>query len=248
MGRTEIERRGSWFASPTATPAADEVVIRDRRRSIWRGLASLVTVVNFLGPAAAGCWLALGGHRIEAGAGIGLALAMPFVWGWLASWPASIIAPSDMSRSAVLVVVRGFLAAGWQYCVIAAWTFGVFLFFEGRMHPGNTPAMIVWAYGTVMGPLSYMASKDPALDSAPVLALAVAFVAYWTVVDFWSGGDSVHAAGYGLLGLVGAASAVNATFAGRAARRNKSAASVSRSAVQVSDLGRDLHEALKQTE
>ena len=173
---------------------------------------------------------------------------MPFVWGWLASWPASIIAPSDMSRSAVLVVVRGFLAAGWQYCVIAAWTFGVFLFFEGRMHPGNTPAMIIWAYGTVMGPLSYMASKDAALDSAPVLALAVAFVAYWTVVGFWSGGDSVHTAGYGLLGLVGAASAVNATFAGRAAVRHKSAASVSRSAVQVSDLGRDLHEALKQTE
>ena len=45
------------------------------------------------------------------------------------------------------MIILSFVAAGWQYCVIAAWTLGVFLFFSERIYPGVTLPMTALAYG-----------------------------------------------------------------------------------------------------
>ena len=133
----------------------------------------------------AGTWLSLNGHSTEAGLAVCFALAM-LVWIFVAFWPSTLIAAPIVGRyrntHPLTVIILCFLAAGWQYCVIAAWTLGVFLFFSERMYPGVTLPMAALAYGVVLGPLSFMAESDPGSDSSPLLALAFAVLTFATIV------------------------------------------------------------------
>ena len=142
------------------------------------------------------------------------------------------------------MTVVTFIAAGWQYCVIAVWTFAVFFFFEGRTTPATAVPMLAWAYGTVMGPLSYMASKDPGLDSAPTLALLFTFVACVSIGGLYMMNVAIQTAIVGLVVLVLAASVFNAVMAGLGASRH--GARQNTSDAQTSPLGCDLHRAMSQ--
>ena len=117
----------------------------------------------------------------------------------------------------VLVIVLGFIAAGWQYCVIAAWTFGVFMFFENRIGWGMPIPMLVWVYGTVMCPLSFMASKDGDFGSAPVLVLGFALAAFGVILAIYLARWPVMTTVYWLAVLAVLAAAANSALAGRAA-------------------------------
>jgi hypothetical protein len=187
----------------------------------------VLTLVNFLGPCAAGMWLALRGYRLEAGIGLGFAVVVPFVWSLVALRPSMMIAGPLTMRGdrahPLLVVVIGFIASGWQYCVIAAWTFGVFLFFEDRIGWGMPLPMLVWVYGTVMCPLSFMASKDADFGSAPVLALGFALAAFGTILAIYLARWPVMTTVSWLAALTVLAAAANAVIAGRAAVKQRQA-------------------------
>ncbi len=248
MSTTDVERHGAWFSSPTAATASD-VELDDGRGGLRAAFISLLTLVNFLVPFAAGLWLAYRGHRIEAGIGIGLGIALPFVWSVAAFWPTTLIASTVTQRGRqphpVLVVLVSFAAAGWQYCVIAAWTLGVFLFFEGRAYPAIALPMLAWAYGTVMGPLSYMASKDPGLDSAPSLALMFAFVVCLVIALMYLTNATMQTTVWCLAALAVGGALLNAVLAGRAAARQRKARRVLPVTDKESELGRELHRALR---
>jgi hypothetical protein len=214
---------------------------------VLRILLTVLTVINFLGPCAAGMWLALHGYRLAVGVGLGFALAVPFLWSWVAFRPSAMLARPLAVRGdrahPLLVVALGFIATAWQYCVIAAWTFGVFLFFEDRIGFWMPLPMLVWVYGTIMGPLTFMASRDPDISSGPVLALGFALAAFGVVLALYLARAGLPTTVAWLLGLAALAALANSALAGRAAIRQRKAS------LQNSDdpsaLGRDLHEALR---
>jgi len=194
---------------------------------VGRVTLTILTVINFLGPCAAGMWLALHGYRTEAAIGLGFGLGVPIVWTVVALRPSMMIAEPLAVRGVharpLLVIVLGFLATGWQYCVIAAWTLGVFMFFEDRIGWGMPIPMLVWVYGTVMCPLSFMASRDAEFGSAPVLALGFALAAFGVILAIYVARWPVMTTVYWLAALAMLAAAANAALAGRAAFKQRQA-------------------------
>jgi hypothetical protein len=211
----------------------DNPLLVDRSRwqtivgRVARVLLVILTLVNFLGPCAAGMWLALHGYRTEAAIGLGFGLGVPFVWSWVALRPSMKIAEPLAIRGErahpMLVIILGFIAAGWQYCVIAAWTLGVFWFFEDRIGWGMPIPMLVWVYGTVMCPLSFMASKDAEFGSAPVLALGFALAAFGVILAIYLARWPVMTTVYWLAALAVLSAAANSAIAGRAAFKQRNA-------------------------
>ncbi|MHC4826841.1 MAG: hypothetical protein ACYTEY_09820 [Planctomycetota bacterium] len=211
----------------------DNTVLVDQTRwqtivgRVARVLLTILTLVNFLGPCAAGMWLALHGYRLDAAIGLGFAISVPFIWSLVALRPSMMIAGPLTVRGdnahPVLVIVLGFIAAGWQYCVIAAWTFGVFLFFEDRIGWGMPIPMLVWVYGTVMCPLSFMASRDSDVASAPVLALGFALAAFGVILAIYLARWPAMTTVYWLAVLAVLAASANAALAGRAAFKQRKA-------------------------
>lgn len=175
----ETTPRPPRFEALAGEEVLEPIVAGGARRRAGRALLAVMTLVNFLGPLAAGIWMTRRGLRMEAGIGLGLAIVMPLVFSWMAFKPASAIsAPATRpGRRAhpVVVILVGFMATLWQLSVIGGWTLGVFTFFGDRMYGDLMIPVAVWAYGTVMGPLSFMASYDH--DGAPGLTLSFAFIA-----------------------------------------------------------------------
>ena len=246
MESTEIDRHGAWF-NTTDVSDADErefASVLGIGRRLERIAIGALTLVSFLGPGAAAVWLALHGYRKEALIGLGLAIAMPIVWTVVAFWPSSLIAAPILGRNrnthTATVVILSFLAAGWQYCVIAAWTLGVFMFFARQMHPGVVLPMTAVAYGAVLGPLSFMASNDSGSESAPVLALGYTLVVFGMLLVCYRLDATVvaSAVSLGVLALLGAG--VNTTISARAAIRQRPHAPGD----QLGEVGRTLHKAI----
>jgi hypothetical protein len=221
------------LADPAMVETLDNPLLVDQ--APWRAIAArvarvtltILTVVNFLGPCAAGMWLALHGYRIEAAIGLGFGLGVPVVWCVVALRPSMMIAEPLAARGERvhpwLVIVLAFIATGWQYCVIAAWTLGVFMFFEDRIGWGMPIPLLVWVYGTVMCPLSFMASKDAEFGSAPVLALGFALAAFGVILAIYLARWPVMTTVYWLALLAVLAAAANAALAGRAAVKQRRA-------------------------
>jgi hypothetical protein len=214
---------------------------------VLRVLLTGLTVINFLGPCAAGMWLALHGHRLAAAIGLGFALLVPFLWSWVAFRPAALLsrplaAQGDRAHP-LLVLVVGFIAAGWQYCVLAAWTLGVFLFFEERIGFWMPVPLLVWVYGTVMGPLTFMASRDPEVNSAPVLALGFALAAFGVILSLYLAHVAVSTTVTALAVLAALAALGNSAIAARAAIKQRRV--YLQKSGEPGGLGRDLHQALE---
>lgn len=250
MEPTSFDRPGAWFNTTDAKIVADEDVFADTigiGRRLSRIVIRVLTVVSFLGSGAAGVWLALHGHRKEAAIGLGLAIAMPIVWSVVAFWPSTLIAAPIMGRyrctRPTTVVVRSLLAAGWQYCVIATWTLGVFVLFARYMYPGVILPMTALAYGAVLGPLSFMAGRDPGIDSAPVLALAYTLVVFATLVVCYSLDATIVASAVCLGVLAALAAGIQTTISARAAMRQRRD-SFDAQAGEPGSVGRSLHQSI----
>lgn len=139
------------------------------------------------------------------------------------------------------MIILSFVAAGWQYCVIAAWTLGVFLFFSERIYPGVTLPMTALAYGVVLGPLLFMAQSDPGVDSSPLRALAFAVLAFATIVVGYLLDVTIVTVIGGLIVLTVLTAVLTTTLAGRAALRRSGVDPTARDAMGV---GRTLHQAI----
>ena len=247
MGSTEFDQHGAWFNTTAAGHEAEFADFDVRNSRLKRVLRGLFTLVSFLVPGAAGAWLCLNGHRTEAVIAICFALAMPLVWICVAFWPSTLIAAPILGRyrntHPLVVIVLGFLAAGWQYCVIAAWTLGVFLFFSERMYPGVTLPMSALVFGVVLGPLSFMAEKDPGSDSSPLLALAFALLTFATIVVGYLQSVSLVSVIAALVVLAMLMAGLNTFLVGRAALRLRRSG-FDPMDVDSTGVGRALHQAI----
>ncbi len=247
MDPTGINQHGAWFNTTEAAPNDDFAELGVRSSRPRRLVIGVLTLVSFLVPGVAGTWLSLNGHSTEAGLAVCFALAMPLVWIFVAFWPSTLIAAPIVGRyrntHPLTVIILCFLAAGWQYCVIAAWTLGVFLFFSERMYPGVTLPMAALAYGVVLGPLSFMAESDPGSDSSPLLALAFAVLTFATIVVGYLLDVTIVTVIAGLIVLAVLTAVLNTTLAGRAALRLWRSG-VDPTARDATGVGRTLHQAI----
>ncbi len=239
---------GAWFNTTSAGGGADPMMeITTGGRWLPRLLIGLLTAVSLLGPCAAGVWLALHGDRRAAGMGVAFAVGMPIVWTFIAFWPSTVIAAPVLGRgritNPVVVLLLTFLAAGWQYCVIATWTAGVCWYFSRLVHPGVELQMGALAYGVVLGPLSFMAGRDAGTESAPVLALVFALLAFATVVACYLVDAAVTTQITWLVILVLVAAGLNSTLSSRAAIRQHRAG-IDRLNLEHTGVGRALHQAI----
>lgn len=244
MDHRGTERRLDFFGSPIEV----EEVVEDRGSRLVRASLGLITIVNFLVPFAAGLWLAFHGERRAAAVGVGAAIALPLIWSWVGFRTTVVIAGCIAGHGRrphpLIVAPVSFATAAWQYGLIAAWTLAVFLYFEDMTYVGNTLPMLAWGYGIVMCPLSYMASKDPGLDSAPVLALTFAFLCCAVIAACYRVNVEVRTAAMYLAGLTAVSAMATAAAAALAAAqlRRRLAGGDGGSG---RDLGRDLHRALR---
>ncbi len=242
MDPTGIHRWGTG-ESRVEVAAVDSAATAGGRMRLVRTLLVLWMVANFLVPFAAGLWLAVKGHRLIAAAGLAMAIGFPIAWSLLAAHPAQLIAGPVTRRGAEAgprrVTITCFIASGWQYCVLALWTLGVFAWFGARTYPGIELPMMVWAYGTVMGPFSWMAGGDHGSDSAPALALAFAFTACLVNAALHHWAVPLPTSGVLLGLLVTAGAAVNATVVGRASMRAHRSGAARQADLE--SLGRNLH-------
>lgn len=134
--------------SPEHAPLPEAGAVRPALARALRVGLVILTLATFLGPVAAGVWLALRGYHAEVGVGVVFAVIAPVAWSCVAFGPAAVLAAPvsghrDGAHPAVVVLVA-LVAAGWQYCVIAAWTLAVFLFFRDRFGAAMPAPALAW--------------------------------------------------------------------------------------------------------
>lgn len=245
METTDTSQYGAWFNTTSAGSPADPEV--DQGGRFTRLLIGLLTIVSFLGPGAAGVWLALHGDRKAAGLGVAFAVGMPLVWTFVAFWPSTLIAAPVLGRGRIthplVVLALSFLAAGWQYVVIAGWTFGVCMYLARYTHPGNEVLMGALAYGVVLGPLSFMAARDAGTESAPALTLVFALLSFATIATCYVVQAAFSTPITWLVILVLLAAGLNASLSARAALRLQRAG-VDPHAIEGGSVNRALHQVI----
>ncbi len=131
-----------------------------------RVIRGVCLALNVAVPGLGGLWLASHGQVLDLAMGLGLAAILPLAWKYLAVRPTAFFTGrlTDPAGTANVRLVMGgaFLSALWQFAILGSWAFGCFVLFGRDPRPGDEPVLMVWAYGTVMAPLTLLA--PPRLD------------------------------------------------------------------------------------
>ncbi len=116
---------------------------------------------NVAVPGLGGLWLASHGQVLDVAMGLGLAALLPFAWQYLAVRPTALLTGGLTATTGTanlgLVMGGAFVSALWKFAILGAWAFGCFALFGRNPQPGDEPVLMVWAYGTVMAPLTLLA-------------------------------------------------------------------------------------------
>lgn len=162
---------------------------------------SVIGILNFSSGIIAAIWLiAIGGWQFIL-FGFGIGIIMPWVYS-LASIPAMLVVPLILKFAEkgnnLLVSVFGFIASLYNNFLLALWVSFVFgLMIQVDYSP---IAMWFWGFATVMGPISYMASKEDRDSLGTVLGAMFCQVGYilLTFSYYFLGSETL---GYSLLWL-----------------------------------------------
>jgi hypothetical protein len=145
-------------------------------------LVGIVFVLNFASEIGGGIWLAILGDWKSIFVGIAISIGMPFAF-TIVTLPSAglgmilfgLINKGQKAPAAIL----GFINMIYTNVVIAIWVVMVFGYFLERAGGRSIIPYLLWGYGTMMAPLSYMASKDgPEGSPANTLALTFAQLCY----------------------------------------------------------------------
>lgn len=177
-------------------------------------------LLNIFGVLAGAIWLAIIGKW--AALGIGL-LSMCFsasVVGF-ALMPGTLInlAAAPFFGKRLWFLGFPFLLAGtiYDYAIVAAWCFGVVVFFVVKAGSDTTFPALLWAYGVSITPLSYMAQRSAGRDDPGFADVLVTFSAQLAVVvmavDVLVSGLNFRALAYLCAGTMTVAALVQATVA-----------------------------------
>lgn len=149
----------------------------------------IVIVINFFSGIVGGIWLGIFGHWKSIVSGIVIAIAMPWLY-ILVSLPslgltvlAGFLAEKGMKTLTALV---GFITSLYDNALIGIWVIMIFGYFMRTAEPKLHIPYLLWAYSTMMAPLSYMASKDSRDDSmGSALGIVFAQLSYLACVLFF---------------------------------------------------------------
>lgn len=149
---------------------------------------------NFGAGLIGGGWLLFsGGWRLVV-SGLLISFIMPWAY-TIAFLPGmlftGLFAKAVEKNSRFWASILGFIAAGYQYFILAFWVTYVFAWFvlDGGY---STIALALWGYSVVMGPIGYMASKEG--DDATGTTLGVLFtqISYIALVVNYIAGGSIE--------------------------------------------------------
>lgn len=145
-------------------------------------LVGIVFVLNFASEIVGGIWLAILGDWKSILVGIGVSIGMPFAF-MIVTLPSMglglILYGLIKKGQKIPAAVLGFVNMIYTNVVIAIWVVMVFRYFLERAGGRSIIPYLLWGYGTMMAPLSYMASKDgPEGSPANTLALTFAQLCY----------------------------------------------------------------------
>ena len=140
---------------------------------------SVIGILNFSSGIIAAIWLiAIGGWQFVL-FGFILGIAMPWVYS-IAAIPSMLVVPLILKfaekGSNFLVSVFGFIASLYNNFLLALWVsfvFGIMIQVDY-----NPVAMWFWGFATIMGPISYMASKEDRDSLGTVLGAMFCQVGY----------------------------------------------------------------------
>lgn len=137
--------------------------------AVFALIGMCVLLVNVFGGLVSGIWLFAIGEWRAVVMGLILSFIMPTAW-TIASLPmfgfAAILFGKDGNPSRPAMAAGGFVMSIWNAALIGMWCAGVFFLFSGKIEDGTSIPFLLWAYSTIMAPLAYMASKEPAAAMA----------------------------------------------------------------------------------
>ena len=145
-------------------------------------LVTLIVFFNFASEIVAGIWLAILGDWKSIGTGLLMSIGMPLAY-FLISLPSTglgfLLIVLIKKGKKIPTAILGFVNMIYTNAIIALWVVSVFAIFMDRVGGRSKIPYLLWGYGTMMAPLSYMASKDrPEGSPANTLALVFAQLCY----------------------------------------------------------------------
>jgi hypothetical protein len=152
-------------------------------------LVSIVVILNFASEIGGGIWLAILGDWKSIIVGLVISICMPFAF-TIVTLPSTglgmILFGLINKGRKIPAAILGFINMIYTNVVIAIWVVMVFGYFVERAKGRSIIPYLLWGYGTMMAPLSYMASKDgPEGTPANTLALTFAQLCYLISVAFY---------------------------------------------------------------
>lgn len=153
-------------------------------------IATIVMILNLFYGIVGGIWLAILGHWGSIGIGLGLGIAMPWIYA-IASLPTMglsfVFTYFAKKGSKTFTGISGFLTSIYHNALLAMWVIWVFSFFMGMADSKSFIPYLLWGYSTMMAPLSYMASKEPPDSMGTILGVFFAQLCYliWVLFSFF---------------------------------------------------------------
>ena len=236
----ESLHNGRWFSNPLLETQHGSTS-QAPPPALGNTVHSLIAVINFLGPFAAGTWLLKEGYYDAAGVGVGLAVVMPLLWYVLAYRPAKSVARRNGAHPSI---AAGFFSGCWQYGVLAAWTLFVFAFLVNKAEPTAETIMLVWGYGIIMAPMSFLTRGRGEAGREGAAVLGVGLALYMTTAFGYSLGLPMENIIYLLSAVVVVGAMVATAVIGGPSDRRDQAMSDMHMLADQNTLNRNLNHAL----
>lgn len=121
-------------------------------------------LLNFGAGLIGGIWLAYLGYWYLLLLGLGLTIGGTFLVSLLLMPSLILIAPvaasEKLSASTMLMIPLTVISVGYTYCVMGAWTIGIFWYFAHEVSSNAIIPVVLWSYSAATAAWSYMAQKE----------------------------------------------------------------------------------------
>ncbi len=157
--------------------------------AIFSVLVGIVFIINFSSEIVSGVWLVILKDWKSIGIGIFFSIGMVFAYS-LVSLPSTglviLFEKLAEKKKKVLPAILSFLNSLYTNAIIALWVMGMFVYFLDRAGEKSKIPYLLWGYGTMMSPLSYMAHKnDEEVTPGNIPSLIFAQLCYLICVAFY---------------------------------------------------------------
>ena len=155
-------------------------------------LLTVIFIINFSSSIVGGIWLAFLGEWALIGVSLLFICLMPLAFG-IVNLPSTGLMFFALylteTRIRFLTPIPAFLGSFYTNAIITLWVFYIFGFVIEKANDVSYIPYLLWAYSTVMAPLSYMTSHNPPDSFSITIALLLAQLCFLTIsICFYIGG------------------------------------------------------------